>query len=174
MQAFTFDQPSRRVLALQFAQQNLRMEVSAIGGRAWQQALNEQLGVNMLDEIRGLLTTHPDIFLFELGTNDALLIAKTRLVKSDITTEEARRFTVAQIAQTLAEVEAYAHRYQRVCKGLHPVNNARIADWATVSAGERVAAHMPDGIHLANAAAVEFRALWVREIAGCEKQSADL
>jgi len=214
-QTFTFDQPSRRVLALQFAQHNWRMEVSAIGGRAWQQAPNAQLGANQLDEIRGLLPTHPDVFLFELGTNDALLIAKTRIAKTDMTTEEARRFTVAQIAQTLTEVDAYApamckilmtpstHPYflytqyideavfvgdvlrffagqptrtdiSAYVKGLHPVNNARIADWATVSAGERMAAHMPDGIHLADEAAVEFRALWMREIAGCEKQSADL
>jgi len=215
MQAFTSAQETRHALALEFAQHNWHMEVSAIGGLAWQLISGTQPGANLRDEIRGLLTTHPDIFVFELGTNDALLIAKTRIAKTDMTTEEARRFTVAQIAQTLTEVDAYApamckilmtpstHPYflytqyideavfvgdvlrffagqptrtdiSAYVKGLHPVNNARIADWATVSAGERMAAHMPDGIHLVDEAAVEFRALWMREIAGCEKQSADL
>jgi len=211
LQPFVFEQKSRRELAQEFAQHNWYLEISAIGGRAWQMPAGEPVGTSMQDEIRGLLTTRPDIFAFELGTNDALLIAKSRLVQTGITTEQTRRYTVAQIAQMLKDVDTYApamckilmspstHPYlmsaqyideaifvgdvlrffagmptrtdvSDYVKGLKPIHNVRLLDWASESAG--MAAQMPDGIHMNSEAYAFFRSLWIREIAACENDAA--
>lgn len=103
--AFTAIQQQRHRLARQFAAYNWSVEVSALSGLAWQIKPDDPAGSNLLDEIRGLLATRPDIFVFALGTNDALLITKARIMQSAMTTEQARHYTVAQIAQTLAEAD---------------------------------------------------------------------
>lgn len=208
-QAFAASQSARRELAREFARHDWQMEFSALGGLAWQRAPQEPEGSNLHDEIRGLLTTRPDIFVFALGTNDALINAKARLKNANATPKQERRHAVAQIAQTLQEVDAYApamckilvtpstHPYFLVMeyideaifigdvlrffagqptqtdisayvKGLKPITNARVADWATVSANAQMAALMPDGIHMNEEGSAHFRTLWMREIAACE------
>lgn len=107
-EAFTASHSARRELAQEFAQHNWRLEFSAFSGLAWQLLAGQQPGGSLLDEIRGLLATQPDVFVFALGTNDALAGAKARLGYVTMSSEQARHYAVAQIAQTLQEVDAYA------------------------------------------------------------------
>lgn len=105
-QKLTASIDERRKLAFAFALHNLQLEVYALGGMTWQRAPGTPEGDNLLDEIRGLLATDPDVFVFALGTNDALQITRTRIEKTAYTTEHMRRYTALQIGAILREVDA--------------------------------------------------------------------